>query len=280
MELHQLHLLLEKAKEAALLAGAYIEFAKKDFTIHEKKSGTSNASQIVTEVDFGSQEIILNQLKETSTAFNLGLLIEELSDDNSRFEKEYFWCIDPLDGTLPFTEGTDGYSVSIALVSKAGGSLLGVIYDSFNKVLYEAIKGEGAKRNSEVFQVKNSGATVTLVMDRSFSDHPKFHSLVNALGKDSEDEVTLIQHGGAALNAMWVLEHSPACYVKFPKPNNGGGSLWDFAASSLIVKEAGGVVTAFDGSSLKLNTKNTFMNEQGIVCSSINGVDVILQKMK
>ena len=52
--------------------------------------------------------------------YDFGILTEETPDNGSRLVKDYFWCVDPLDGTLPFTEGTPGYSVSIALVSKSG----------------------------------------------------------------------------------------------------------------------------------------------------------------
>lgn len=280
MESVQLYFLLEKAKEAALKAGVYIETAKHNFTIREKEAGTSKASQIVTEVDFGSQQIILNHLAAISSQFNFGLLTEEQLDDNSRFEKAYFWCIDPLDGTLPFTEGRAGYSVSIALVSASGESILGVIYDPLNKVLYEAIKGEGAKRNGELFFIKEHSAHITVVADRSSVDQPNFKLLEQELEKLQEEKNHIIKHGGAALNAMWVVEHTPACYVKFPKVEKGGGSLWDFAASAIIAKEAGAIVTDFNGDHLKLNTKNTFMNEQGVVYSSLEGIHVVIQKMK
>ena len=50
--------------------------------------------------------------------YDLALLTEESEDDRSCFEKDYFWCIDPLDGTLPFTRNEAGYSVSIGLVAE------------------------------------------------------------------------------------------------------------------------------------------------------------------
>ena len=75
-----------------------------EIVVKNKPSGSSRASQIVTEVDLMSQEMILKHIHPTCEEYDLGLLIEESNDDLSRFEKDYFWCIDPLDGTLPFVE--------------------------------------------------------------------------------------------------------------------------------------------------------------------------------
>ena len=61
----------------------------------------SLASQVVTEIDRHSEDIILGILTPTLERFELGLLTEEQDDDGGRLTNDYFWCIDPLDGTLP-----------------------------------------------------------------------------------------------------------------------------------------------------------------------------------
>ena len=98
----------------------------------------------MTEVDFKSQQIILELIEPTLEKYDLALLSEEKEDDHSRFQKDYFWAIDPLDGTLPFIENMDGFAVSIALVSKAGIPIIGAVFDPTNSTLYHAIKGCGA----------------------------------------------------------------------------------------------------------------------------------------
>jgi 3'-phosphoadenosine 5'-phosphosulfate (PAPS) 3'-phosphatase len=71
------------------------------------------------------------------------------------------------------------------------------------------------------------------------------------------------------MNACWVLEKQPACYFKFPKPELGGGSLWDFAATACIFQEAGALVSDINGNTLELNRHDsTFMNHQGALYSS------------
>ena len=109
---NDLYLLSQCAISAALQAGQMIaNFDRDKLTVNTKKAGTSLASQVVTEVDHLSQAIILQTLQPGCDIYDLALLTEESPDDGSRLEKDYFWCIDPLDGTLPFIEGVHGYSV-------------------------------------------------------------------------------------------------------------------------------------------------------------------------
>ena len=91
-----------------------------DIAVEKKQGGTSYASQVVTEVDRACETAILSHLLPTCQEFDLALLSEETEDDGSRFEEDFFWCIDPMDGTLPFINKQPGFSVSIALVAKMG----------------------------------------------------------------------------------------------------------------------------------------------------------------
>ncbi|MFK7852270.1 MAG: inositol monophosphatase [Akkermansiaceae bacterium] len=106
--------------EAAARSAADVtrQAASDPVRVEEKEGGDSRASQIVTEVDIKCQTAILEVLEPSFQKYDLGLLTEELEDDGSRLEKPAFWCVDPLDGTLPFTERRPGYAVSIALVAR------------------------------------------------------------------------------------------------------------------------------------------------------------------
>lgn len=259
----QLKELSERAESAAKRAGEFIkEFPRSELEVVMKEGGESLAAQVVTQVDIEAEGIILKELESTFNDFDLGLLTEEKPDDGSRFEKDYFWCIDPLDGTLPFVDGTDGCSVSIALVSRLGRSVIGVVYDFVNDVLYSAAKGWGAFRNSKKWELTMSDS-YTLVYDRSFLNEERYHVVKSEL-KAEHGNVQEIGHGGATVNAMWVLEHAPAQYAKAPKASNGGGSVWDYAAVTCIFEEIGSTVSDFHGKPLNLNRKSTFMNEVGI----------------
>jgi fructose-1,6-bisphosphatase/inositol monophosphatase family enzyme len=268
--------LADIAKTAALEAGQYIEnVPRNDLSItHKSQGGTSLSSQVVTDVDYKSQEIILKYILLTCEKWDLALLTEESQDDKSRFQKEFFWCIDPLDGTLPFTEGRSGYCVSIALVSKEGVPVVGVIYDPNRDILYQGIKGTGVSRNGVPWKGNRTlNSKLTLTYDRSFLDYPNYSTIIESLTKLSKDfgleGLDAYQYGGAALNAIALLESPPALYFKYPTDQKGGGSLWDFAASACILKEADAYVRNFNGGPLDLNrSDSTFMNHEGILFAS------------
>lgn len=274
---HDLNVLCETAMDAAKLAGGFIRAnADKNIAVQNKSGADSLASQVVTEIDVKAQEIILEKLAPTLSKYNLALLTEESIDDKSRFEKDYFWCIDPMDGTLPFTEKKPGYAVSIALVSKTGEPQIGVVFDPVTQILYHAIKGQGAFKNQKNWNpdlsIKNK-TDFTLQMDRSFVDHKNYDFILDEM-------TTFIQSlgitglkiqniAGAVLNAIWVLENAPGCYFKLPKLEPGGGSLWDFAATTCIFNETGGFISDCFGAPLELNRNDsTYMNHKGVLFAS------------
>lgn len=267
----QLNQLAAIAIEAARTAGRYItEAAQRPIKVEHKDSQLSLASQVVTEVDRKSQDIILGLLNPTLAPFDLALLTEETEDDHSRFEKDAFWCIDPLDGTLPFVEGQPGYSVSIALVGNDGTPLIGVVYDAVEGCLYHAVHGQGAFRNEKPWHLPEKKDVLTFVTDRSFKPNPNSPHILKqletiALNLGLKGLATGLI-GGAAMNGCWVLENAPACYFKQPKPQNGGGSLWDFAATACLFNEIGAVATDIFGQPLDLNrADSTFMNHRGAI---------------
>lgn len=266
------------AKKAARDAGAYIHSRVGEHgETRTKESGDTPASQVVTEVDLESQRIILNVLGDSIGDYQLGLLTEESVDDSSRLHSDYFWCIDPLDGTLSFVEGKPGYSVSIALVSREGRAVIGVIYDPTKGVTYHAIKGLGAFRDENLIgPAKNQkGEVLYWLMDRSMKSVPGFPSVAKAVEQIAKQaglsRVIQIDYVGAALNAAWVTQNPAAIYFKLPKLAKGGGSFWDFAASSCLLEEWGQPATDIHGVPLDLNRADgTFMNEQGVIYASQN----------
>jgi len=268
--------LLELATTAARRAAAHIRAESgRPRRVLSKEGGSSHASQVVTEVDFESQRLILDTLGASIAEFDLGLLTEESADDSSRHASDYFWCIDPLDGTLPFIEGVSGYSVSIALVSRTGVPQIGVILDPVEDSLVHAIRGGGAFRDdTPISLAPESGAPLTLVMDRSFAQQENYELVLERVRgiavRAGLDGIKIINQGGAAMNACWVLENAPAVYFKFPRTKLGGGSLWDYAASACIFGEVEGAeVSNIRGGRLALNRAgHTFMNEDGMLFAS------------
>ncbi|MBT5756236.1 MAG: inositol monophosphatase [Acidimicrobiaceae bacterium] len=232
----------------------------------------SLASQVVTEIDRHSEDIILDILTPTLERFELGLLTEEQDDDGSRLTNDYFWCIDPLDGTLPFIEGSPGYAVSIALVSSDGTPMIGVVSEPVEATVFHAILEVGAFRNHRPWPTGKRpwGDVLSVFADRSFvvSDHHDV--VVDALGQIARDMglagLRFHPTSGAVMNACGVLANPPACYVKYPRPTAGGGSLWDFAATACLFYEVGAVATDIHGGPLDLNrADSSYMNHRGVL---------------
>ena len=239
--------------------------------VRHKANATSLASQVVTEIDRRSEDIIVGHLMPTLERFKLGLLTEERQDDRSRLTAEYFWCIDPLDGTLPFVEGRPGYAVSIALVDRNGTPHIGVVHDPVERVTQHAIRNVGAFRDGQRWPSESriDGDVLSVFVDRSFLERNDRDSLMKALSQIAQDmglsDVRLEVGSGAVMNACGVIYHSPACYFK-PPTSTGGGSLWDFAATACLFRELGAVATDMFGEPLDLNRPDsTFMNHRGVL---------------
>ncbi len=270
----ELKSIAKTAEQAGIAAGKYIQSQfDQHYNKEQKIGGDSLASQVVTEVDFKAQEIILKGLKASMETYDFGLLAEEATDDDSRHQKDYFWCIDPMDGTLPFTERRSGYAVSIALISNEGDPYIGVVYIPDQEICYSTIRGKGVSQNDlSVTLDYSSTHALDFYMDQSFQSE-KYYEWVKSQVKSWADErdLELVIHSsyGGVRNAIGVMLSSRGCYFKFPKVRKGCGSIWDYAATRLMCEECGIQVSNMSGKTLHLNGQGTtFMNEQGILYAS------------
>ncbi|MEL6559118.1 MAG: inositol monophosphatase family protein [Bacteroidota bacterium] len=244
--------------------------------VRHKKGMQSKASAVVTEIDLQCQELILDVLKDTFQEYDLGLLTEELTDDGSRLIKDYFWCIDPLDGTLAFTENRPGYAVSIALVSKDGEPVIGVVHDPVNDELYSGINGAGSNMPDRFEEEKQM---LSCYFDNSIKYHPHKHIIVRELRQLVEklglDDLQIHYGKGAVLNASYVARSQNGVYLKFPKREQGGGCIWDFAATACLFEETGLIVSDISGGKLPFNDhQSLYFNQCGVIYAS----NTIIQK--
>lgn len=302
----QLQQLLALATEAAIKAGRYIStFDRSLLQVNRKTAGNSLSSQVVTQVDLDSQAIILDVLQSSIEQYDLAVLSEENASEDDvcghpRFQKAYYWCIDPLDGTLPFIEGSAGFAVSIALVSQSGDPVIGVVHNPVTGDTYQALNanapdeiqvsvekpapeeitgldkkfggdGKTLLKNNQPWQPEVNHHYFTLYIDRSFEADPRYASCIENLAslvkRHGYDELTVVNNCGAVMNAIGVLEHAPACYLKLPKAQKGGGSLWDFSATAAIARASSLLwVSDVYGEPLDLNrTDSNFMNHKGVL---------------
>ena len=207
-------------------------------------------------------------------------LAEEGEQDDSRHTRHAFWAVDPLDGTQYFIEGRPGYATSIALVSRSGEPILGVVYDPVEENLFEAVTGRGVTMNgvtleAPVHAAGTSGRTRWFA-DRSLQDHPRF--------ADYEALFDVRFVGGAVMNGLQLLTEPNSVYVKGPKKALGGCAIWDLAAVSLMLREMSGRVLTYDGAPLPLNrAESVFFNDVGIALGSpdlgVEGVSRCLEAM-
>lgn len=282
--------LCDSAENAATKAADLIQtFASGDnvasLDVQHKTGGSSLASQVVTDADYASDKLIRECLEESCREFDLAMLTEEGEDDKARFTKNYFWCVDPLDGTLAFVEGREGYSVSIALVSRSGKAVIGVVCNPVDGTLYSAIAGQGLCRNRQPWRPldvnskdnsqnkSQENVPFSLACDGSFieaENYPKIYRALEVLASQrGYSGIRVLDHAGAVLNACRVLEHGPGGYIKLPKPCAGGGSVWDFAASAVLFNEASAFAGDVFGEALELNPFGSlFMNQRGVLYAS------------
>ncbi|GGA73590.1 hypothetical protein GCM10011369_14200 [Neiella marina] len=284
----QLERLMALATEAAYQAGRYIANTDRStIEINMKADGYSAASQVVTQVDLACEAMIRRVLEPSMVAFDIAFLGEESASEwplaqHPRLSKAYFWCVDPLDGTLPFTENLPGYAVSIALVNRDGEPLVGVVYDPVNDLLYQGLLPLPASGNKpsllkqqQPWRLINDDRQkpLALFVDRSFAAHAEFPAVVAAMTMMANDMgyagITCHYQAGSVMSAVQMLEQAPACYVKFPKPEPGGGSLWDVAATAALACAGGAWVSDMDGQPLQLNASDTLlMNRRGVLYAS------------
>ena len=269
--------LMDAAREACLAAGRHIESSRRVKPAVRSKGFASEAADVVTEVDEQAQAIIASILAPTLARYDLGMLAEEGEHDDSRHKKHAFWAVDPLDGTQRYIHGDAGYATSVALVSRAGRPLLGVVYDPAGDALYEAVKGRGVTCNGAPLVPPRKDAVPSrpsrLFADPSLRQHPGFESLQERF------EVCFV--GGAVMNAIHVLTVPNSVYLKFPKPDLGGCAIWDLAAVSLMLEEVSGTVRTAHGEALSLNREQSvYFNDVGLVMASADlDADTLLTRL-
>ena len=251
---------------AANDAGQMITHAR-PVEVEYKETGASPSSQVVTEIDRRAEAMIIAHLGPSLARFELGLLTEERADDGSRLQADHFWCVDPLDGTLPFIEGQPGSAVSIALVRRNGVPLVGVIYDLTAKMVLHAVSGRGAFIGGELWSAPKPTDRLAVFADRSFLRNEP-DRLVAALERVAEecglDGADIHTGAGGVMNAVGALQAPPGCYLKLPGPD--GSSAWDLAATACVFAEAGAVATDGYGEPLELNRQaSTFVSHRGVV---------------
>ncbi|HUN88249.1 MAG TPA: inositol monophosphatase family protein [Terriglobales bacterium] len=204
-------------------------------------------ADLVTAADRASEKLITDHIRKQFPGHDL--FGEEGTRTNTG--SDYRWYIDPLDGTTNFAHGFPVFCVSLGLEFK-GERIAGVLYDPTRDELFAAEKGSGAYLNGERISVSKVTNLAECLTGTGFPSH-KRHKNPNIF---FYHVITLRTHGvrragSAALDLASVAAGRLDAFWEFNLNS------WDTAAGVVLVQEAGGVVTRFDGSTWQLDSRET-----------------------
>ncbi|WP_421656078.1 inositol monophosphatase family protein [Leptothermofonsia sp. ETS-13] len=239
----QLAAFLDIATEAALAAGVILQDYLGNLDEIEEKG---HPGDLVTEADRKAEIEILKVLRRHVPGHRI---LTEESGQVGSLDSEFFWAIDPLDGTTNYAHQYPVSAVSIGLMIE-GVPQVGVIYDPFRRELFRAAKGLGATRDrrpirvSKTCELSKSLLTTGFAYDRrqtTDNNYAEFCYLTHLTQG--------VRRGGsAALDLAYV-----AC-GRFDGYWERGLSPWDMTAGIILLEEAGGKVTAYDGSPFQIDS--------------------------
>lgn len=197
---------------------------------------------LVTEADEKAEQIIKEVLGEAFP--NYGVLAEEGGEFEGHGDTR--WIVDPLDGTTNYAHSLPIFAVSIAL-EKAGQVVLGVVHDPMSEETYAAECGGGATLNSQPIRVSDTDELVQALLATGFPyDRDEIPAVLDLFGRFAMLTQGMRRLGSAALDMCYVAAGRLDGYYE------RGIKAWDIAAGSVILEEAGGKVTDYQGHDLDL----------------------------
>ena len=227
---------LKTAIKAARDSGIYIKNKVGKIGRLEYKSATN----LVTDIDKGSETKIIKTLRKAFPEYSI------LTEERGSIGKDicgYKWVVDPLDGTTNFAHGFTFFCVSIALEHN-GEAVVGVVFDPMRDELFHAEKGKGAFLNgkkirvSSIREIKRSLLSTGFAYNfreqkrNNFDNFMNFYSLSQGVRRCGSAALDISYTACGRFDGFWEMNLRP----------------WDTAAAVLILKEAGGAVSRFDGS--------------------------------
>lgn len=215
-----------------------------DFRISYKDEGKSN---LVTAVDHLAEKFIVGEIKKKFPTHYV--LSEEGGDCNTK-PSPFRWIIDPIDGTTNYAHGYSFFAISIALEINEQ-IVVGIVYAPYLDELFRAALGHGAFLNNRSIKVSDTNSLETALLCTGFREQNKskgvnlsilkhFCSKAQGLRRSGSAAIDLAYTAAGRLDAYWEIGLKP----------------WDIAAGKLLVEEAGGKITAIDGTPVILDGQN------------------------
>ena len=222
----------------------------------------------VTNADMMAEKTLIELLSEARPDY--GIISEESGKIQAQNDSPFTWIIDPIDGTINFLHAISFFAVSIALAHK-GDIIAGVVYNPITNHMYYAEKGKGAFLMTPTgnFRLRVSGRnniSDTLIASNAFTT-PKNAKVMPRFTKG----VSSVRYtGSAALSLAMVAAGQLDAYIATQL------KVWDVAAGMLLVNEAGGVITDFNGS----QKSDDIIKTQEMIATTRNLKSVFLEKLK
>lgn len=257
--------MLNIALRAARKAGELIEQAleRVDLVTIEEKS----RNDFVTEIDKKAEREIIYHIRKSYPDHSMHA---EESGLHEGKDPDYEWIIDPLDGTTNFIHGIPHFSISIACKVK-GRLEHAVVYDPIKREEFTASRGRGATLNERRIRVSSrrglDGALIGTGIPFNGDAFENISPYLAAVEEIAGQTAGIRRAGSAALDLAYVAAgRFDAFWEMNLKP-------WDIAAGILLVKEAGGLISDFNGGQSYLETGN-------IVCGAPKVFKPTLQIIK
>lgn len=241
---------LKVARIAAQKAG---RFLKEKIHKTEILAVKSNPYDLQTDADLAAQKLIIDIISKHFPKH--GIIAEEGVDIGGGSENEYVWVIDPIDGTAAFSVGLPTYSSSIALLRNRE-PIVGAVYLAILDEVIYAAKGFGAFKNKSRnrlrcctnIQLKN----VAVGFDPTYSQREKY---LKSLAAPLADKVRILPVVWSQVTSLSLV----ACGILGGYIQSPGGKVWDVVAGKLLVEEAGGVTTDFEGKQINIFAVNGYL---------------------
>lgn len=247
---------LEVAIKAAKEGGAILlKHFKNEIQVRSK-----NPRDIVTEADVESEKKIISIIKDVFPTHSI--LAEESGRED--LDAGHLWVIDPLDGTSNFFKGSRDFCVLISYVRNSE-IVIGITYFPFTDELFVAEKGKGATKNGQVLHVSSEAEISSMYAVSQMTSNLENRKLNLALYSELILKIRNIHVFNACIaRGLTDLAEGIADF-HFRQ----GFNYWDFAAGVLLVEEAGGKATDFDGNPIDQNTHGTLIsngkNHEGLL---------------
>jgi myo-inositol-1(or 4)-monophosphatase len=266
---------LNGAVSVAHLAGSImLRYYDLDYEVSQK-AGDTPAASIVTEVDVTIDHLVRDYF--TRVWPDDQLLTEETDPEACWYQGRRIWTVDPIDGTMGYSQRTGSFGVSIALIEE-GRPVLGVLYAPAKNWLAWAVAGEGAYLNGVPIDLSERKAVDTIVVSSNSIDLPSYQDALGVLNPDGR--LGVIATESVVVKALLLLQGDGEIYPILPKSQTGTPhcKFWDIAGADVILHEAGAKVTDFAGEPYRYD-RPEFRCIEGILMGTAAGHRYALSKL-